>query len=98
MSPLIRQADGQLHPSTWDEVLPALAERLTQLKLAHGAEAIGGLISARSTNEELYVFQKIIRLTIGSHHPDSTPRYGAADWGRAARRVQRGHHRTVVYH
>src|SRR5213083_2012253 len=49
-SPLIRQADGQLRPATWDEALPALAERLTQVKLMHGADAIGGLISARCTN------------------------------------------------
>src|SRR2546426_11836812 len=97
MSPLIRQADGQLHPSTWDEVLPALAERLTQLKLAHGAEAIGGLISARCTNEDLYVFQKFMRLTIGSNHLDSTPRYGHVNAARALRRVQGTNRWTVSY-
>src|SRR5437870_4342380 len=97
MSPLNRQADGQLHPATWDEVLPALAERLTQLKLAHGAEAIGGLISARCTNEDLYVFQKFMRLTIGSNHLDSTPRYGHVNAARALRRVQGTNRWTVSY-
>src|SRR2546427_7280965 len=96
-SPLNRQADGQLHPATWDEVLPALAERLTQLKLAHGAEAIGGLISARCTNEDLYVFQKFMRLTIGSNHLDSTPRYGHVNAARALRRVQGTNRWTVSY-
>src|SRR5438309_917977 len=96
-SPLIRQADGQLHPATWDEVLPALAERLTQLKLRHGAEAIGGLISARCTNEDLYVFQKFMRLTIGSNHLDSTPRYGHVNAARALRRVQGTNRWTVSY-
>ena len=96
-SPLIRQAGGQLHPATWDEVLPTLAERLTQVKLMHGAEAIGGLISARCTNEDLYVFQKFMRLTIGSNHLDSTPRYGHVNAARALRRVQGTNRWTVSY-
>src|SRR2546425_2067406 len=96
-SPLIRQTDDQLHPATWDEALPALAERLTQLKLAHGAEAIGGLISARRTNEDLYVFQKVIRLTIGSDHPDSTPPYWDGDTGPGPRRVPGAKRWAVFY-
>src|SRR2546425_1158973 len=96
-SPLIRQVDGKLHPATWDEALPTLAERLTQVKLMHGAEAIGGLISARCTNEDLYVFQKFMRLTIGSNHLDSTPRYGHVNAARALRRVQGTNRWTVSY-
>src|SRR3989441_752409 len=96
-SPLIQQADGQLHPATWDEALPALAERLTQVKLMYGADAIGGLISARCTNEDLYVFQKFMRLTIGSNHLDSTPRYGHVNAARALRRVQGTNRWTVSY-
>ncbi|MEK9172390.1 MAG: 2Fe-2S iron-sulfur cluster-binding protein, partial [Nitrospirota bacterium] len=87
-TPLVRQADGKLHPVTWDEVLPLLAERLTQIKLAEGADAIGGLISARCTNEDLYLFQKFMRLAIGSNHLDSTTRYGHVNAARALRRVQ----------
>lgn len=96
-TPLIRQADGMLHPATWDEVLPLLAERLTQIKLAHGAEAIGGLISARCTNEDLYLFQKFMRLVIGSNHLDSTARYGHINAARAMRRVQGANRWTVSY-
>ena len=96
-TPLVRQADGKLHPVTWDEVLPVLAERLTQIKLAHGADAIGGLISARCTNEDLYVFQKFMRLAIGSNHLDSTARYGHVNAARALRRVQGTNRWTVSY-
>ena len=96
-TPLVRQADGQLHPATWDEVLPLLAERLTQIKLAHGADAIGGLISARCTNEDLYLFQKFMRLAIGSNHLDSTARYGHVNAARALRRVQGTNRWTVSY-
>ncbi len=96
-TPLVRQADGRLHPATWDEVLPLLAERLTRLKLAHGAGAIGGLISARCTNEDLYVFQKFMRLAIGSPHLDSSARYGHVNAVRALRRVQGTNRWTVSY-
>jgi NADH-quinone oxidoreductase chain G len=96
-TPLVRQADGRLHPATWEEVLPLLAERLTQLKLSHGAETIGGLISARCTNEDLYLFQKFMRLAIGSNHLDSTARYGHVNAARALRRVQGTNRWTVSY-
>ncbi|MDO8547200.1 MAG: molybdopterin-dependent oxidoreductase, partial [Nitrospirales bacterium] len=96
-TPLVRQADGKLHPVTWDEVLPLLAERLTQIKLAEGADAIGGLISARCTNEDLYLFQKFMRLAIGSNHLDSTARYGHVNAARALRRVQGTNRWTVSY-
>ncbi len=96
-TPLVRQADGILHPATWDEVLPLLAERLTQIKLAEGADAIAGLISARCTNEDLYLFQKFMRLAIGSNHLDSTARYGHVNAARALRRVQGTNRWTVSY-
>ena len=96
-TPLVRQADGKLHPVTWDEVLPLLAERLTQLKLAHGSDTIAGLISARCTNEDLYLFQKFMRLAIGSNHLDSTARYGHVNAARALLRVQGTNRWTVSY-
>jgi len=96
-TPLVRQADGRLGPATWDEVLPVLAERLTQLKLTHGAEAVGGLVSARCTNEDLYVFQKFMRLAVGSNHLDSSARYGHVNAARALRRVQGTSRWTISY-
>jgi NADH-quinone oxidoreductase chain G len=94
-TPLVRQPDGRLQPVTWEEVLPLLAERLTQAKLAGGADAIAGLIGARCTNEDLYVFQKFMRLAIGSPHLDSSARYGFVNAVSALRRVQ-GTNRWVV--
>ena len=40
------------------------------------ASSIGGLISGRCTNEELYLFQKFMRTAIGTTHIDSSARYG----------------------
>src|SRR5205809_1000079 len=48
-------------------------------------------------NDDLYVFQKFMRLTIGSNHLDSTPRYGHVNAARALRRVQGTNRWTVSY-
>jgi NADH-quinone oxidoreductase chain G len=95
--PLVRQPDGTLQPVIWEEVLPLLAERFTQLKLTHGAEKIGGLITARCTNEDMFVFQKFMRLAIGSNHVDSSARYGHVNAVEALRRVQGTNRWTVTY-
>src|SRR2546426_8124909 len=68
-SPLIRQADGQLHPATWDEALPALAERLTQVKLMHGADAIGGVVSAPCAAPGLFIASRLSSQPIASRQP-----------------------------
>ena len=61
----------------------------------HGPEAIGGLIAARCTNEELYAFQKLMRSVIGTNHIDSSARYGYINGVKALQRVQ-GNHRWII--
>lgn len=75
-TPLIRQK-GQLQPATWDEALYMLASRLRKIATDHGAVSIGGIGSTRTTNEEAYLFQKLLREAIGTpnidHHHGSFP-------------------------
>lgn len=54
----------------------ALANRFTEIKQKHGADAIAGLATARCTNEELYLFQKLMRTGFGTNQLDSSARYG----------------------
>lgn len=72
-SPLIRK-DGKLVPASWDEALGYVAEKLAAIRSRHGADAIGGLSSARCTNEENYLFQKFIRAGIGTNNVDHCAR------------------------
>jgi formate dehydrogenase alpha subunit len=95
-APLIRR-NGALAPSTWDEALEYVAERITRLKLDHGADAFAGLIGGRCTNEDLYLFQKFMRLAIGTNKLDSSARYGQVNAVRAMRRVQGTHRWTVSF-
>ncbi|MFO0774729.1 MAG: NADH-quinone oxidoreductase subunit NuoG [Nitrospiraceae bacterium] len=84
--PLIRR-DGKLVPATWEEALEYIAETAVRLKLAHGPNAFAGLIGARCTNEDLYLFQKFLRLAVGTNKIDSSPRYGTINAARALARV-----------
>jgi len=94
--PLIRRK-GILVQTTWEEALEYVAEQATKLKLAHGAQAFGGLITGRCTNEELYLFQKFMRLTIGTNNLDSSARYGYFNGIQALRYVQGTHRWTVTF-
>ena len=95
--PLVRQADGSFAEVTWEEALELVARRFTAIKATHGADAIGGLITARCTNEDLYLFQKFMRLVVGTNQIDSSARYGYINGVRALRRVQGTHRWTVRY-
>jgi formate dehydrogenase alpha subunit len=94
--PLIRR-NGVLVEATWEEALEFVAEETNRLKLAHGPQAFGGLISGRCTNEELYLFQKFMRLAIGTNNLDSSARYGHVNGIQAMRRVQGTHRWTLSF-
>ena len=94
--PLVRR-HGVLTPATWEEALEYVADRASKIKAAHGGQSFGGLISGRCTNEELYLFQKFMRLTIGSNNLDSSARYGQLNGLQALRRVQGTHRWTVSF-
>ena len=71
--PLIRR-DGKLQPAGWDEALGVVAERLTAIKAESGPDAIGGMSSAKCTNEENYVLQKFMRAAVGTNNVDHCAR------------------------
>ncbi|THJ24160.1 MAG: 2Fe-2S iron-sulfur cluster binding domain-containing protein [Nitrospira sp. CG24D] len=82
--PLVREGN-QLVPKPWLEAMHQVVDRFTDVKQKHGADAIAGLITARCTNEELYLFQKLMRTVFGSNHLDSSARYGHMNFVHASR-------------
>jgi NADH-quinone oxidoreductase subunit G len=68
-TPLIRR-NGQLGRATWDEALDLVASRFAALLASDGPRAIGGIGSTRTTNEEAYLFQKLLRQVLGSPNVD----------------------------
>ena len=81
-APLVRTEDG-LTPASWYDAINLVKDRLATIKAQHGPNAIAGLITARCTNEELYLFQKFMRVVIGTNQLDSSARYGHLNFVRA---------------
>ncbi len=81
-TPLVRTDEG-LVPMSWYEAVTLVKDRLAAIKAQHGANAIAGLITARCTNEEHYLFQKLMRAAIGTNQLDSSARYGYLNFTRA---------------
>ena len=69
-SPLVKGEDGELVRATWEEALEKVAQGFKEVKLKHGSESIGGICSGRLTNEEVYLFQKLMRAALGTNNID----------------------------
>lgn len=61
-------------PVSWDTALDFIGERLAATVKAHGSDSVMGLASARCTNEENYIFQKFMRVGIGTNNIDHCAR------------------------
>jgi predicted molibdopterin-dependent oxidoreductase YjgC len=71
--PLIREG-GKFRPASWEEALDRVAERLEAIKTEHGPDSIGVLVSAKCTNEENYLLQKMARAALGTNNVDHCAR------------------------
>lgn len=75
-APLIRkEKGGEFEQATWDEAMDLITSKFQQIKKDHGSDALAGLASARCTNEENYMFQKLFRAAIGTNNIDHCARY-----------------------
>ena len=60
--------------ASWEEALDLAAGQLVALKQQHGARALAGFGSAKGSNEEAYLFQKLVRTGFGSNNVDHCTR------------------------
>ncbi|HZE66715.1 MAG TPA: formate dehydrogenase subunit alpha [Sporichthyaceae bacterium] len=60
--------------ATWDEALDLIARRLKEIHGSGGPGAIAGFGSAKCSNEEAYLFQKLIRAGFGTNNVDHCTR------------------------
>ncbi|HUZ75750.1 MAG TPA: formate dehydrogenase subunit alpha [Stellaceae bacterium] len=87
--PLIRKdgvpkrADDQVDPrnpwthfrvASWDEALDRAAAGLKRIRDAHGGKGLAGFGSAKGSNEEAYLFQKLVRAGFGTNNVDHCTR------------------------
>ncbi len=88
-TPLIRRADAPkrgdfvMDPSrvmdvfreaTWEEALDFAGGKLKSIRDQHGKKSLAGFGSAKGSNEEAYLFQKLVRTGFGSNNVDHCTR------------------------
>ncbi len=71
--PLIRK-NGEFRQTEWEDALERVATRLKEIREKSGPDSIAGLTSAKCTNEENYLFQKWMRVVVGSNNVDHCAR------------------------
>jgi formate dehydrogenase major subunit len=60
--------------ATWEEALDAAAAGLVRIRDRDGRSALAGFGSAKGSNEEAYLFQKLVRMGFGSNNVDHCTR------------------------
>jgi len=60
--------------ASWEEALGLAASGLGRIRDAHGPKALAGFGSAKGSNEEAYLFQKLVRTGFGSNNVDHCTR------------------------
>ena len=71
--PLIKR-NGKFEVASWDEAYDFIVSKFNKIKKEHGPDAIAGIASSRTTNEENYLMQKFIRAVIGTNNIDGCAR------------------------
>lgn len=60
--------------ASWDEALDFAGGKLKAIRDQHGKKALAGFGSAKGSNEEAYLFQKLVRTGFGSNNVDHCTR------------------------
>ena len=70
--PLVRNAKGELEPTTWENALRIAGAKLKEIRDSgrQGGSAIGVIGSNRTTNEENYLLQKFARTVLKTNNID----------------------------
>ena len=66
--------DSVFREATWEEALDVAANGLKNIRDNKGKKALAGLGSAKGSNEEAYLFQKLVRTGFGSNNVDHCTR------------------------
>ena len=93
LTPLARNADGDLSPVSWDEALDRVVAAFQKTRSDHGADAVGIFGGGSLTNEKAYLLGKFARVALGTANIDYNGRFcmsSAAAAGIRAFGIDRG--------
>ncbi len=75
--PLVKEGGAQVS-ADWNRAMTGAVAKLKEIVAGAGPQAVAGIGSPRVTNEESYLFQKLLRDAIGTGNIDSEARLGYA--------------------
>ncbi len=74
-TPLIKdRSTGKFREATWEEAIRYTADKFMELKEKYGGESLAGFACSRSSNEDVYMVQKMVRTCFGSNNTDNCAR------------------------
>lgn len=73
-TPFVRNEQGELVPSTWEEALDRAATGLGNVLKEHGRHSLYAIASGRAPNEAAYLMQKFVRGGLGTSYIDNCSR------------------------
>jgi formate dehydrogenase major subunit len=75
LTPLMRESiTDEWREASWDEAISFVARRFKEIQAEHGPGSIGGITSSRTTNEEVYAVQRMVRGAFGNNNVDTCAR------------------------
>ena len=93
--PLVRQANGELKPVSWEFALDHVGKKLRELRDTRGGKSIGVIGGNRLTNEEAYLLQKFARTVL---HTNNIDHHRTADYVAFAQSLAGHGDRTASLH
>ncbi len=73
--PMIKdRSTGEFRQASWDEAMSLIASKLLKIKEEYGPDALAGFACSRSTNEDIYMMQKMVRCAFGTNNVDNCAR------------------------
>ena len=75
LTPMIREKiTDPWQAVSWDEAINYAAKRFMETQKKHGKDSIGGITSSRTTNEEVYAVQRMVRAAFKTNNIDTCAR------------------------
>ncbi|MFL6023960.1 MAG: molybdopterin oxidoreductase family protein, partial [Marmoricola sp.] len=85
--PLVRNAAGELEPTTWSHALAVIAAGVGAVQEAHGRDAVGVFGGGGLTNEKAYQLGKFARTVLRTRHIDYNGRFCMSSAAAASNRA-----------
>ncbi|MCR5356059.1 MAG: formate dehydrogenase subunit alpha [Lachnospiraceae bacterium] len=73
--PMIKdKSTGEFKQASWEEAMDYIAKGFLKIKNEYGPDALAGFACSRSTNEDIYMLQKMVRCAFGTNNVDNCAR------------------------